>query len=43
METLIFSMCIAICGVVIGYILGYNHGSKDIGQIYKDIYGIKEY
>ena len=43
MESIVYGICIAICGFVIGYINGYNKGSKDMKNIYTDVYGHKEY
>jgi len=42
MEIILSALCIAISGVIIGWIFGYNQGSEDIGNIYKDVYDIKE-
>ena len=43
MESLLISLCIAICGFVIGGITGYRTGNNDMEKIYKDVYDIKEY
>ena len=42
METILISLCIAICGGMIGFILGYRSGSGDMDRTYKDVYNITE-
>ena len=43
MESIVYGICIAIYAFIIGYISGYNKGSKDMKNIYTDVYGHKEY
>ena len=43
METILISLCIAICGGTIGFIFGYRSGSSDMDRNYKEAYNIKDY
>ena len=43
METILISLCIAICGGTIGFIFGYRSGSSDMDRNYKEVYNIKDY
>jgi uncharacterized integral membrane protein len=43
METILISLCIAICGGLIGFIFGYRSGSSDMDRNYREAYNIKDY
>jgi len=42
MEMVLIAGCLVICGSAIGWLVGYNQGAKDIGNIYKEVYEIKD-
>jgi len=42
MEMVLIAGCLVICGGAIGWLVGYNQGAKDIGNIYKEVYEIKD-
>jgi hypothetical protein len=42
METIVYGVCIAICGFVMGHVVGYGKGHDDMEKIYRDIYSNKE-